>query len=231
MELIDHQHSGTLIVLDGVGGVGKTTQTAELERRLRAAGRHVMVFSMPQYDTPPFGPLMKEYVAGAFGDPNTIHPKIASMLYAAERQQTLQSVRAYLQMGYTVICTRYVASNIAYQAAKVPLMERAAFIDWLCEAEYRHLQVPREDILIYLHAPIQVSTMQAEERAKKSGDATLGRDGHERDDAHLVEIQNIYMSLSDRLPLSMITCVDTSGMRSVLAIADDVWTVVQSALK
>lgn len=232
MELVAHTYPGKLIVVEGMGGVGKSTQAAELAERLREAGKVVFELSMPRYDMRPAGPLIREYVHGAYGDPNAVHPKIASMLYMMDRAQTVPLIREHLAQGHIVLCTRYAASNAAYQAAKLPApQERADFVDWLLASEYRDLEVPVEDLFIYLYAPIAVSTAQAEQRAAQSGDVRAGRDGHEQDDAHLEVIQSIYLDVAKRLPrAATIDCVHDGAMRSIDAIAEDVWKEAQSVL-
>ena len=43
---------GTLIVLEGIDGSGKETQSALLEKKLRQEKREVMHVSFPDYDSP-----------------------------------------------------------------------------------------------------------------------------------------------------------------------------------
>ena len=42
---------GTLIVLEGIDGSGKATQSALLEKKLKEAGKDVMHISFPDYES------------------------------------------------------------------------------------------------------------------------------------------------------------------------------------
>ncbi len=76
---------GKLIVIEGVDGCGKQTQTEKLYQRLLSEGKKVMKISYPRYDNPSSS-LVKMYLSGEFGkDASTISPYIASTFYAVDR--------------------------------------------------------------------------------------------------------------------------------------------------
>ncbi len=54
---------GPLIVIEGVDGAGKSTQSARLIEWLRESGGHdVVTFDFPAYDRSPFGKIIGQYV-------------------------------------------------------------------------------------------------------------------------------------------------------------------------
>ena len=57
---------GKLIVLEGLDGSGKATQTKLLFDALKAKGENVMRVTFPNYDSPSSA-LVKMYLAGEFG--------------------------------------------------------------------------------------------------------------------------------------------------------------------
>ena len=54
---------GTLIVLEGIDGSGKATQSALLEKKLKEAGKAVMHISFPDYESDSSA-LVKMYLKG-----------------------------------------------------------------------------------------------------------------------------------------------------------------------
>ena len=69
---------GQLIVLDGLDGSGKETQTLLLQKALEQSGRRVKMISFPMYDTVG-ATFVKEYLGGRFGeDPEAVNAYAAS---------------------------------------------------------------------------------------------------------------------------------------------------------
>ena len=57
---------GKLLVLEGLDGSGKATQTELLEKALRERGHRVRKISFPNYESPSSS-LVKMYLRGDFG--------------------------------------------------------------------------------------------------------------------------------------------------------------------
>lgn len=99
--------TGLLVTIDGPGGVGKTTATAELTRLLRADGRRVHQTREPS-DTP-IGTFTRTHA-------ETITGRALACLVAADRHHHLATeIRPRLQAGDTVVCDRYTASSLVLQ--------------------------------------------------------------------------------------------------------------------
>ncbi|MFD9422335.1 MULTISPECIES: dTMP kinase [unclassified Streptomyces] len=97
---------GLLVVVEGPGGVGKSTVTALVARLLRDEGRTVLATREPT-DTS-LGDLARhgtdEYQGTAM-----------ACLIAADRYKHGEVIRPALERGDIVVCDRYVASSLALQ--------------------------------------------------------------------------------------------------------------------
>lgn len=145
-------------MIDGIDGSGKATQTKLLVKRLKKEGVKVKTIDFPRYYHNFFGKLLGEYLSGVYGDFTQVDPRVASVLYAADRYESAQEIRQWLAQGYVVVADRYVSANQIHQGGKIAsLKERRTFMRWLDEMEHRVFQIPRPDLVIYLDVPFEVS--------------------------------------------------------------------------
>lgn len=103
---------GSFITLEGIDGVGKTTQALLLKKYLEKKGHEVL------HTFEPGGTHLGNQIRELLLNPE--HKELSSMteilLYAADRaQHVYQTVRPALDSGKTVICERFVDSSLAYQ--------------------------------------------------------------------------------------------------------------------
>ena len=168
---------GKLIVVDGIDGSGKATQTAFLAKRLRKEGYKVKTIDFPRYYDNFFGKLIGEYLSGKFGDFITVDPRIASVLYASDRFESSKQIRKWIDDGYIVISDRYFSANQIHQGGKIrSLPERKKFLKWLDRMEYGVFKLPKPDLVIYLDVPFEVSKKWLENKIlKRSKKYTRGR--------------------------------------------------------
>ena len=76
---------GKLIVIDGLDGSGKTTQSQRLYDELVSQGKNVRMISFPDYDSQSSA-LVKMYLGGEFGtDPEAVNAYAASTFFAVDR--------------------------------------------------------------------------------------------------------------------------------------------------
>jgi dTMP kinase len=147
-----------LIAIEGIDGSGKGTQAKLLKERLQKRGVRVSVMSFPQYDCTVSGAQIGEYLNGKYGD---LHPKIAVMLFAMDRAESLRLLAAIQSVDDVVILDRWVSSNIAHQFVRLPggsaSNNLAAFAGWVEMLEYESLQIPRADMTIWLETPVSVA--------------------------------------------------------------------------
>ena len=116
--------TGKFIVIDGIDGSGKATQTKLLTNRLKNLGVKVKAIDFPRYYDNFFGKLLGEYLSGVYGDFTQVDPRVASVLYAADRFESSQQIKKWLATGYTVIADRYVSANQIHQGGVYEVARR-----------------------------------------------------------------------------------------------------------
>ncbi len=172
--------TGALIVIDGADGSGKATQARLLAERLKEEGYMVETLDFPQYTKNFFGKFIRECLDGKHGDFIAVHPKIASVLYAADRFESRDQIEKWLEEGAVVILDRYVSANMIHQGSKIAdEQERAEFLAWLDEMEHQVFGNLRPDLIVHLDVPHEVRrALVAQDASRTSTDLA------ERDSAH-----------------------------------------------
>ncbi len=102
---------GKLIVIDGTDGSGKATQVELLRKRLTKEGKTVKIVDFPEYYENFFGKFIGHCLSEQYYNFLKIHPKIASVLYAADRWESKEKIEAWLKKGYIVLANRYVSAG------------------------------------------------------------------------------------------------------------------------
>jgi dTMP kinase len=100
------------VTLEGLDGVGKSTQARLLAERLRTAGHDVVECREPG------GTELGERVRSLVLDHGDwdVTPRAEALLFAASRAQLVADViRPALQRGAWVVCDRYLDSSVAFQ--------------------------------------------------------------------------------------------------------------------
>ena len=148
----------SLIVIEGLDGSGKGTQTQLLLEELEGRGEPVRKVTFPDYDSPSSA-LVKMYLAGDFGaDPNAVNPYAAGTFYAVDRFASFQrDWQADYRGGKVILADRYVTANFIYQMGKLPREEWEHYLAWVEDLEYGKLGLPRPDRVLYLEMPLEVS--------------------------------------------------------------------------
>ncbi len=156
---------GRLIVIDGIDGSGKATQVKLLKERLTKEGIKVKTIDFPRYYNNFFGKLIGEYLSGVYGDFIKVDPRLASVLYAADRFESSREIQKWLDDGFVVLADRYATANQIHQGGKISnLKKRKEFLDFLDKMEYSVFKIPRPDLVIYLDVPFEVSKMWLERK-------------------------------------------------------------------
>lgn len=176
---------GKLIVIDGTDGSGKATQVDLLEKALKKEGLKVKIVDFPEYYKNFFGAFVGHCLSEQYYNFINVHPKIASVLYAADRWQSKEDINKWLNEGYVVIANRYASANQIHQGGKISnLKKRKDFILWLEQMEYKEFGIPRPDITLYLSLPIEIVMKLLKKRdSSKMKRAYLKKhkDVHEKD--------------------------------------------------
>jgi dTMP kinase len=128
---------GSLIVLEGLDGSGKTTQVAALAGALRAAGREVVETREPTDG--PIGRRIREMAAGG----ESVAPEQELAWFMQDRREHVaQVIRPALAAGRVVVSDRYFLSTVAYQGARG--------LDWRAILADAEREFPLPDLALIL---------------------------------------------------------------------------------
>lgn len=181
---------GKLIILDGIDGSGKTEQAKLLIEYLSTTNHTSKYIDFPQYNTF-YGKVVSRMLKGDFGNLKNISPYLASLPFALDRMALIVEINTFLENGITVIANRYVTSNMAHQGAKFSTeAERLEYITWIEELEYSINKVPKEDMVIYLNVPSNITQKLLENRGRVA-------DLHEEDQEYQHKVEQLYLHLAD----------------------------------
>ena len=218
---------GLLVAIEGIDGSGKGTQAARLCESLRAAGTKCELFSFPRYRDTQFGAKIGDFLNGRFGNLNEVSPFLVSLLFAGDRFESRRVLLQAIAENDVVLCDRYVASNIAHQAAKVDGAERRELIDWVRYVEHQLYELPHPDRTLFLDLPVQQATELIALKVRRSyTDRTA--DLLESDSAYLQKVHDVYVQLAaDEAGWIRIDCLDGGQIKPVDQIAGEVWRALR----
>lgn len=216
--------SGKLIVIEGLDGSGKATQSNLLYEKLLAEGKPVRKVSFPAYDSESSA-LVKMYLAGDFGkDPGDVNAYAASSFFAVDRFASYKSDWGnFYREGGIVIADRYTTSNAIHQCSKLPREEWDGYIDWLFAFEFRLMGIPAPDKVIYLKVDPAVSQKLMTKRYQ--GDESK-KDIHESNLEYLEKSRQAARYCAEKLGWKTIQCDDGENMRTIEQIHADVMDFV-----
>ena len=216
--------SGKLIVIEGLDGSGKATQSNLLYEALLAQGKQVRKVSFPAYESDSSA-LVKMYLAGEFGkNPNDVNAYAASTFFAVDRFASYkQDWGKFYEAGGIVIADRYTTSNAIHQCSKLPREEWDSFVQWLFDFEFKLMGIPAPDKVIYLQVDPEVSQKLMTQRYQ--GDESK-KDIHERDLSYLAKSREAAQYCADKLGWITVKCDDGDAMRSIQQIHKDILELV-----
>jgi dTMP kinase len=226
---------GKLIVIDGTDGSGKATQVGLLVKHLKKDGLKVRIVDFPDYKDNFFGKFIGHCLTEQYYNFLHVHPKIASVLYAADRFETKDKITKWLADGFVVIANRYVSANQIHQGGKIKnATKRAAFIKWLDQMEYKVFKIPRPDVVFYLSLPINIVTKLI---ASRDNLANRGYKGKKKD-VHESDTEFLENSRASALWLARtqknyvkIECAPKGELLSRESIHGDIYKKVKVLLK
>ncbi|MFA6301011.1 MAG: dTMP kinase [Candidatus Paceibacterota bacterium] len=226
---------GKLIVIDGVDGSGKNTQADLLIKHLRKEGKKVKIMDFPRYQDNFFGKFIGHCLSEQYYNWTRIHPKIASIVYAADRFESKEKIEKWLKEGYIVILDRYISSNQIHQGGKIAnVKKREAFMKWLAEMEYKVFKIPVPDLTIYLSLPIDLVMKLIKERNKKVGRAYLKgkKDAHEKDKKFMANsIKSALWLARTQRGWVKVDCAKNGAMKTRKDIHEEVYKKIKKVVK
>lgn len=175
---------GKFIVIDGTDGSGKATQVDLLTKRFKKDGYKVKVIDFPDYYGNFFGKFIGHCLTEQYYNFIKVHPKIASVLYAADRFESKGNIEKWLKEGNIVLANRYVSANQIHQGGKIKsASKRKAFIKWLNVMEYEVFKIPKPDRVFFLSLPIPIvmKLIASRDNLAKRGYKGKKKDVHEGD--------------------------------------------------
>lgn len=217
-----------LIVIEGLDGSGKGTQSALVTQALKDRGFKVKKLTFPDYDSPTSS-LVKMYLGGELGkSPDDVNAYAASSFYAVDRVASYIKdwKKDYEECDYIVL-DRYVTSNIIYQMSKLEDNERDEYIAWCEDYEYNKLKVPYPDIVIYLDMPPEVS--QKLMSSRYNGDESK-KDIHEKNMNFLLNCRKSALYALQKLNWVHVMCADGDTPKSIEAITKQILDIIDSKL-
>lgn len=217
---------GKLIVIEGLDGSGKATQTKLLQEYLAAQGISVRRVSFPDYESDSSA-LVKMYLAGTFGDkPGDVNAYAASSFYAVDRYAGFKKDwGAFYENGGVIVADRYTTSNAIHQCSKLDKEQWDTYLDWLFDFEYDLLGIPAPNVVIYLKVDPEIS--QKLMSGRYHGDESR-KDIHEKDVAYLKKSREAAEYCCEKLGWKKIECSGSDGMRSIEEIQKDIVSILQS---
>ena len=203
---------GRFITLEGVEGVGKTTQLQTVCRRLREHGLHVIETREPG-GTPEADEIRATLlkVRGEGFEPMAE----LLMMFAARALHVEKVIRPALAAGNWVVCDRFTDASYAYQgggrgipAAQIAALERIV------------LKGLKPDLTLLLDVDPAIGM------ARARGRGALDRFEREQD-AFFRKVRRIYLARARREP-RRIRVIDAS--QDIYAVQRDISAVMDSAL-
>ncbi|MDD2955108.1 MAG: deoxynucleoside kinase [Oscillospiraceae bacterium] len=218
----------SMIVIDGLDGSGKATQSRLLADNLQKMGVPARRVSFPDYDNP-WSCLVKMYLGGEFGKrPEDVGAFAASSFFAMDRYASFKKCweQDYLA-GTVIVADRYVGSNAIHQMSKLPREEWDGFLDWLWDYEYQKLALPRPDLVLYLDMSPETSR---ELLKKRYGGDESKKDIHEKDFAYLMACRESARYVAQREKWRVIPCCDGKEPLPVEEIGQTLLRIVLESL-
>jgi dTMP kinase len=152
------KEKGIFITLEGIEGVGKTTQLDYVAEFFRQAGRNVTVTREPG------GTSVGESIRSILLESKNLDICTETellMMFAARAQHLQQIIRPALQRNDVVICDRFTDASFAYQGAGRGIEKKK--IEQLQEWVQGEL---RPEITFLLDAPVEIGLERAGKRSK-----------------------------------------------------------------
>ena len=239
-----------LVAIEGIDGSGKGTQAQMLLERARGMGFNAALLSFPRYQVTQSSKWIAEYLKGDFGELDEVPPLFAGMMFALDRFESKSQIMHSLNEHGLVIMDRYIASNLAYQGARVAYDKRTKFVNRLLKLEYEIYGLPKPELTLFLDMPVAFSEHLISERgtrtytkddrilwdvAEQFGKPPGRYDIHEENTEYLHAVHQMYYQLvrsNDMYPHEVINCQNKDGrLRSREDIAREVWSAVEEKLK
>lgn len=214
----------SLIVLEGLDGSGKGTQTEMLFEALKNQGKRVRKITFPDYASPSSA-LVKMYLNGEFGDgADAVNAYAASAFYAVDRFASFRKDwQEDYRSGAVILCDRYTTSNMVYQLGKLPQAQWREYLSWAEDLEYEKLGLPRPSGVVYLDMPLEISQRLLSRRYEGHEEK---KDIHERDLMFLESCRRSAAFAAKELSWRVVSCGKGEEPRALDEIHQEILSCV-----
>jgi len=199
---------GKFISVEGIEGVGKSTNIDVLVGRVEAAGFKVLTTREP--GGTPFAEDLREILMNRGDEPV---PEIAELLlmFAARSFNVNNVILPALEAGTWVICDRFTDSTRAYQGGGrgIPMETIDRVADWVHGETW-------PDLTILLDAPVEIGMERA---SKRSAPDRFEQERHD----FFQRVRECYLQIAANEP-DRIVVIDTT--RSLEEVSADIGALV-----
>ena len=202
-----------LIIMEGLDGSGKSTQTLLLEKYLKSKNVDYKKIKLPDYDSPS-STLVNMYLAGEFGkNADDVNAYAAGAFYAVDRFASFKlKWKDDYEKGTLILADRYATSNSIYQMEKLDKSEWEDYLSWSADFEYNKIGIPRPDLVIYLDMPVEIS--QRLMTSRYDGDENK-KDVHEANVEFLRKCRESALFAAQKQGWKVIECSSQGEPRSI----------------
>jgi dTMP kinase len=213
---------GKLVIIDGANGSGKSTQVNLLLEYLKKNEVKHDYISFPRYHTSFHGKHVGRFLAGEFGGNEQVSPYLSSLAFALDRLTARDEIVEWLESGDVVVADRYVSASMAHQGSKLQAKEQKEFLNWVYTMEYKEHRLPKEDVVLYLYIPADISHALLAKSGRKL-------DMEDKDIEHNRKSIAMYQELSKKYKhWVMVECVDEEGkLMSIEAIHEKILGILK----
>ena len=209
---------GKIIVIEGIEGSGKETQSKLLVDTLNKMGIKSIEFSFPMYDTPT-GRIFKDCLLNNnnyFSTKiDTLDPELVCLYTAADRKYNIKKINDYLMNGYIVVINRYTSSNMANQGSKYEDSEdRFYMYQWIDKLEYWLLKLPKPDYTILLNMPYKYNNQLSFELTNE--------------DSKQERVLESYLELAGLYNWDIINCIDEDKEKTIDEIHEEIMELLET---
>lgn len=216
---------GKFIVIEGIDGSGKGTQTELLVKRLKKLKKKVVVDDYPHYETAFWGKHVGRMLTGEFGELFSISPYLAVLPYMLdEADGSKKIIGPALKKGKMVVSNRYFTSNV-HQIAKKPEKERKIFADWLWEAGYKQMKIIKPDLVLVLLVDPLICRENIQKKIERTYTKGKAMDQAEESFNHQMESAKEYKKMAKKEPniWVLIDCCRKGKLMSKEEINEMIW--------
>jgi len=223
--------TGKLIVLEGIDGAGKATQSKLLKEALTKEDKDVVFVDFPQYGKPS-AYFVEEYLRGAYGNADEVTPEQSSLFFALDRFAAKKHIHDLLKQDKIIIANRYETSNRAFQGQKFSdPEERRKYFEWNKDIEYNILGIPKPSLVIFLHITAEISQKLVAKKGEREYTQGKSHDIHEADLELLKRTEQVYQEMSKEPEWKTIDCIKDNDIMSIEEIHKKVVDVVKAFLE